>query len=168
MVLILSLHLIPSSCVPVTRRLGLKCSWQTCMVRIPKEHISMGSSPISELLTSSRSSSVLYSNCEILSVSIQTVSPLLDVTRTDKRRKQKKGKRITVLCVGNQCFHLGSDKAGTSPHSAHRKADPHTHFCCKAASPEPCLSSEDHTVPEFLLCSPHSALSFLQPRCTMT
>lgn len=68
---------------------------------------------------------------------------MLDQARTDKRREQKKGKRITVLCVVNQCFHLGSDKAGTSPHSACRKADPHTHFCCKPASSEPCLSSED-------------------------
>lgn len=35
------------------------------MVRLPKEHISMGSPPISELLKNSKSFSVLYSNCEM-------------------------------------------------------------------------------------------------------
>lgn len=46
---------------------------------------------------------------------------------------------------------MGSNGAGTSPHSACRKTEPHTHFCCKAASSEPGLGSEDpasHTQPQ--------------------
>lgn len=145
MVLILSLPSHPFQLCSSYQKIGIKVFLANVHGKNPQRTHLHRIFPISELLTNSRSFSVLYSNCEILSVSIQTVSPLLDVTRTDKRRKLKKGKRITVLCVGNQCFHLGSDKAGTPPHSACRKADPHTHFCFKPASPEPCLSSEDHT-----------------------
>lgn len=54
------------------------------MVRIPKEHISTGSSPISELLTNSRTFSVLYSKtgrCQPF------VGP-------EKKRKQKKEREL--------------------------------------------------------------------------
>lgn len=80
---------------------------------------------------------------------VWAVSFLLDQTRTDERREQKKGN--TVLCVWNRSFHLGSDMTGTSSHLAHRKIDPYTllsiaNLLLPYAS-QPCFSSEDHRQP---------------------